>query len=290
MDKCVVLLANGGGAWGYGHLHRTLAVAEELRQREVPVVWWTHTPKEVRQLLPPCPVEWCPDWGRAQEWAGVGRVLYLDLAEQLVPPVHVKELLVHSNAVHLLAMVDGPEEWAGAELRVAPHFGAEAWTFLGMGAVATGPQWMPLRRSCFLERPSGGGYESHGNLLLYRAPVGLNHLEGVRLPTHRPPEGGAHPVAWWRERWRAAVVPASTIAYECMSAGVPVLLREGYNQQIAEAMVAANVAMWCTDHLASRQGGSVARRALKSKAERAKEAVDGKGVERVVDLLVEGLG
>ena len=84
------------------------------------------------------------------------------------------------------------------------------------------------------------------------------------------------------------MVPPSTIAYECMAMGIPVFL-PGLAKQIperlhgiAQEMVLANVARWVD------QSWSWQRRHLKKLGEAGPRAVDGRGAERVADLLLGG--
>ena len=280
--KNILLVADAGGEIGWGHAMRTLAVAEALEGR-ASVRWLTSTPKEIRGLNPPCPVD--------------GRMEKDELSKGAQDAVLVdrRDFQILSGGKpnpldrRVWYMIDHGTGLPGTQ-RICPHFGAESRDW-GPGMVATGPRWMPLRGE--IRSPPGpqynwNAYNPKGKVLTYRA--GTTEPNAVILsdnPTRR----------WWTQGpYRYAIAPPSTIAYECMALGIPVYVvsLEGYPTEIGDAMVQAGVAMWYADSqeyggldgVFKAKGGDMTYRQIMAK--RAREHVDGRGAERVANLLLGG--
>lgn len=275
--KNILLVADAGGEVGWGHVMRTLAVAEALEGR-ASVRWLTSTPEAIRGLDPPCPV------GTKSE--GVGQLAWTEPSAWVLTDGKPTEELAEERACAWEVVDFGTGE--GRLSRICPHFGAESRDW-GSGMVATGPRWMPLRRDfvrdaqidCDWLDLNYEPYAKDGKLLTYRADA-VNALAG--MPDKDVVslfDVNAKDRKWWTEGpYRYAIVPPSTIAYECMALGIPVLLVpvEGQSREIGDAMVAAGVAYWYSDG-----GGD-----LEPIAKRARKHVDGWGAERVANLLLGG--
>lgn len=257
--KRILLVADAGGEIGWGHAMRTLAVAEELVQRSgVQAVWVTNTPREVHSLKPPVPVS---------ERGLPGDVWLLDIGKSYPHPL--------PSDVAVWNMIDHGVGVEGTN-RICPHFGAEERDW-GPGAVVCGPRWMPLRKELVgypleLGHPPEyyprDGYDAEEQVLAYRGPGGIPRAHDL--------SGGE---VWWERKWSRAIVPPSTIAYECMALGIPVSLVPLPNDQprdVGAAMVKAGVARWF---------GTGAKRPVVPMAEAARAAVDGLGASRIADLL-----
>lgn len=277
----IILVADASPEIGWGHAMRTLAVAQALNQYTglvgtagnyygLSVVWATNTPEAIRKLGPPCPVS---DVGARVPSAGATHLVDL-------PSVAYSGTANSPETFRVVAMVDAPDQWLGADIRICPHFGSESWDW-GLGAVCTGPQWMPLRD---LITPHGLAlYNPDAPVLAYRPPkdwtLGLC-AEGAE--PHQLAVGGGE--SWWKKAWCSAVVPASTISYECMRSGIPVVLhKEGQGEEherIMKGMVEAGVAsIW---------GDNVTTLTMEARAKKAHRLVDGQGAERVAGLLMAG--
>lgn len=297
MTERVLLYANGSGKWGWGHIHRALAVAWELSRRGILALWVTETPAAVRSMGPPCPVAWTgPDPARAlTDWGSRYRAerLLADVPEDRATEGVVERALGYPTGIQrAVAVIDRPTDWSTADVRVAPHFGADQWPFPGWGAVCAGPWWVPLAPQFRLPADETRWGRARP-LLTYRAPS-LGRSEGiVPLPNRRAgvESGGETPLAWWEHSWGAAVVPASTIAYEAMALGIPVLFLEGaeVNPELAEAMIRAGVARRYEPPDATPSAAAAANTTaqMAEAAQRARALVDGGGTERIVDLLME---
>ena len=262
----IILVADASPEIGWGHAMRTLAVAQALEDRGEPMVWVTNTLEAVRKLGPPCPVRSARGWNIK----GGDTVLF-----DLPPLPYGGKPRTAPEGTRILAMVDSPEEdWPLPHIKICPHFGAESWDF-GQHLVCTGPRWMPLRDLLpFSTRHHM--YNQDGPVLAYRAPkdwtLGLC-AEGPE--PHELAAGSGE--RWWEKEWSAAVVPASTIAYECMFLGIPVLLT-GDMAGVGQGMIDAGAACFW----AAPCQTSVVR------ALRARHLVDGRGAGRVAALLMEG--
>ena len=133
-------------------------------------------------------------------------------------------------AEDLWAIVDAMPTNPTAAGFIYPHFGAVPIpgfpTFVG-------PQWMPLRRAFGYGHPFMG-CERKGRVS-YRAPKDLRDYE--------PLMGSAQDVCRALSAAEAAWVPASTVAYEALAVGCPVVLNDaGSIPAIGDAMVEAGVA------------------------------------------------
>lgn len=277
--KKILLVADAGGEIGWGHAMRTLAVAEELSGRSgVQAVWVTETPKEVHSLKPPIPIYACGPHEDMSSQHGSADFVLIDLSGELYPAFGE----YNSDDYRVWYMVDHGTGLQGTN-RICPHFGAEERDW-GPGAVVCGPRWMPLRK------PIGGNvwtgeprYSALAPVLLYRAPDGIETLLNKAARSSRRLTEGEE---WWCKQWSGAIVPPSTIAYECMRLGIPVSLVQLPNDQprdVGDAMVKAGVADsyaksgYPQRHLDSRERWKT--------TSRIKRLVDGRGAERVADLL-----
>jgi len=262
----ILLVADGGGKLGWGHAMRTLAVAQELKDRaNVAVRWATSTPSAIRGLGPPCPVS---EWPGPKTWA---TSLFVDGAFTMKPDGEPRD--------QTWVMVDhgtGPEGYN----RICPHFGAASRGWRS-GSICTGPAWMPLRRGVAF----GGTADIRRNRYDKSAPV-------LRYNGSGDPDLGS----WWFKNWSLAIVPPSVIAYECMALGIPVLLVPLPNDQpndIVDAMVEAGVA-WryhgegTENYIADKHTAKGMRKSLEERATLARSYIDGRGAERIADLLLEG--
>lgn len=270
----ILLVADAGGEIGWGHAMRMLAVAEELAGRSGrQAVWVTETPREVHSLKPPIAIYACgPHEGMNPQHATADAVL-IDLPGEESPGFWEYD----ANDYRLWHMVDHGTGLKGTN-RICPHFGAEDRDW-GPGAVVCGPRWMPLREEFIDWRPfnrHATRYDPEGKVLAYRAnDAVMQEISDRGEQAHRM-HGG---YKWWTEKWSGAVVPASTIAYECMVLGIPVALLPLPNDQpndVGEAMIQAGVARWWDSRHPSKVEDRIAA---------ARAAVDGRGAERVADLL-----
>jgi hypothetical protein len=259
----IILVADASPEIGWGHAMRTLAVAQVLEDRGVPMVWITNTQKEILLMKVPCPV------GTEQVAKAIeGQAVLIDFPVEPAMTVALEE-----ESCTRVLMVDEPRSGIGPRaITVAPHFGAEDWDF-GTGAVCTGPRWMPLRKEVESE---GSGFLATARTLAYRLPEGFSWKWDN--PEVLNPGGSA---GWWTKGWSLAVVPASTVAYECMALGIPVLLT-GDISGIGQAMIDAGVASYWA------RGVDMTPEDLRVKARIGKQAVDGGGAERVANLLLSG--
>jgi hypothetical protein len=263
--KNILLVADAGGEIGWGHAMRTLAVAEALVEMgQACVRWMTTTPEAIRGLNPLCPVAM---WPGPYAWASGLFVDGLKMKENEEPREETWIVVDNGN---------GREGYN----RICPHFGAEKRDW-GSGMVATGPMWMPLRHELAFQ-PSL--YDTGGKILSYR--VNLAALIKDVYPTEvigLEELGGR---SWWLEGpYRYAIVPPSVIAYECMVLGIPVYLvpLEGQSTEIGDAMVDLGVAFWYRED--EKSGPNSVRDAM---AKHARSLVDGRGAERVANLLLGG--
>ena len=254
----ILLVADAGGDIGWGHAMRMLAVAEELAGRSgVQAVWLTTTPAAVRQLKPPCPVELVPNTPEVVTRTSDAFLVDLSAPNPGWPTEGVWYMVDHGVGL------EGTN-------RICPHFGAEGRDW-GPGAVVCGPRWMPLRKEIvgWTDLPEDyARYDPAGGTFAYRAPMEIQDA-------HHLTEGER----WWERKWSLAIVPPSTIAYECMALGIPIALLPLPNDQpddVGVAMHDAGVAR------ALHRDGRYVDTYM---AERARAAVDGRGVERVADLL-----
>lgn len=265
--KRILLVADASPGIGWGHAMRTLAIAQEL-EGLASVRWATNTPEAIRGLDPPCPVG---GFELPPEGTRLPQIILADGVARRVTEMGVGEWNVVDHGTPLEGIN-----------RICPHFGAESRDW-GAGMVATGPQWMPLRREVM--DYSHIIYNADGKILTYRA--GAENIvdwketadeDAVTLFDVSPQ------FKWWEHGpYRYAIVPPSTIAYECMALGIPVLLvpLEGQSTEIGDAMVKAGVAEWYSDAGLSLPGH------LDPMAELAHKHVDGRGAERVANLLME---
>ena len=264
----IILVADASPEIGWGHAMRTLAVAQALEEYYVPVVWVTNTPEVIRRLGPPCPV-------MAKTYPnslslGLPVSLFVDAPEESLWHTWAAGARNCSKA-RVVQMVDkdGPPLYETI-WRICPHFGSEGWDW-GLGAVCTGPRWMPLRRELLM---SASGYGSKGRVLGYRC----NRPDGEPYETYADVlemKGGED---WWTCDWSGVLTPAATLAYECMHLDIPVMLVPGVNDAIGQNMVEAGVALWWAKDLDTND--------LSRNRDRAMAAVDGGGAERVASLLM----
>ena len=266
--KKILLVADAGGEIGWGHAMRTLAVAEELAQRSnVQAIWVTETPDAVRSLNPPLSVD-SGGQESLENRARTGRHSALvDLPKLIRLPLDEKRCWYMID--HGIGFVDTN--------RICPHFGAEERDW-GPGAVVCGPRWMPLRAGYNYRRTVTEGTPS---VLVYRGGDRLRkEISEAGLTLSLPHLDATED--WAKRRWSCAVVPASTIAYECMAMKIPVLLLSEPNDELAKTMVAAGAALnYSQDAL--RVMVEPRRKVLT--ADIARDHVDGGGAERVADLL-----
>lgn len=147
-----------------------------------------------------------------------------------------------------------------------PHFGAQP---IENRPTLVGPRWMPLRKVFRQIHQSKAKAETWGG---YRVPQ--ERREGiVAFPEGTDP--------WpWLETTTGLVCPPSTIAYEAMSQGRPVLIHDGHSYpEIARAMFAAGVA-------ASLDIAPLPASHRDILAESGRRAVDGMGAQRIVEALL----
>ena len=263
--KKILLVADAGGEIGWGHGMRMLAVAEELNGRSgTQTAWLTTTPKEIRQLAPPCPVELAPI--SPEVITRTSDAFLVDLPEP--NPTWPTEGVWY--------MVDHGTGKPGSN-RICPHFGAEERDW-GPGAVVCGPRWMPLHKTT---TPRRDRYDATRPLLCYRTSDDtMREMSDMGWRGERI-HGG---YAWWEHKWAGAVVPSSVIAYECMAVGIPVMLVPLPNDQpntIGDAMVEAGLARWFGQAMFVEDS----RDALGERAAKARATVDGLGASRIADLL-----
>ena len=264
--KRILLVADGGGKLGWGHAMRTLAVAHAIKDRaNVALRWATSTPSAIRGLDPPCPV-------LAYKHTG----LNLDgLVEDVDAALIDLRFPLRDYGLGAWYMVDHGTGLDGTN-RICPHFGAENRDW-GAGSVCTGPRWMPLRREVVLGPE--WSYNHKAPVLTYKLPPGTvlpNNTAGIEeIEEH---------ARWFERSWWFAIVPPSTIAYELMAVGVPVLLVDPPHDQpkdIGQAMVDAGVADWW--HTEMWVCG-----AYDFQAQVDAVGIDGRGADRIADLLTEG--
>lgn len=262
MTPHVILLADAGGTIGWGHAVRQLALAEALVGRKVRTLFVTQT-REALKLDWPCPVWWVEDIEKCE--LTYGAHLVFDFPDDVAEP---------EGAVYRQRVVfeDYGESRLGADLLVGCHFGAPVRepaipAFLG-------PRWAPLRRVFRWGEPGAPRWNAAGS---HGPPI-----------THEP---GSTAFRQSAEKMAAllsmapyAIVPPSMIALECLAVGVPVVLHvPGPKwQPIADAMVAAGVAV--TD---SPEGieAVLDPATAKRMSEAGREAVDGRGAERLAEWL-----
>ena len=221
MTPDVVLLADAGPDIGWGHAMRMYALAEALVERRKRVLFVTRT-REAAEFNWPCPVHVVDGWHDAP------------FSERSVVDIPAGETIRR----RALMFYDYGELVGEPEALVAPHFGARP-----NGAVTfAGPRWMPLRSPFHLRVQTGGTHPRRGrNVLVYVPDAFVGEWGRLMhdIPNAVSPMGmDAESVAALMRTCRAAVVPPSTIAYECMAMGLPVFLyvpHERY-EPIAEAM------------------------------------------------------
>ena len=241
-----------------------MALAEALVAKGVRTLFVTRT-REALRLDWPCPVQ-------------VG-----------TPPsakAHVYDLHdwgAKDGAANVLTFEDYGGLTTGAWAAIDPHFGAAARHGDRIQAGFLGPKWAPLRE------PFG------------RQFLPAQNKSGVFVYGDAPalPKGAPKPVryAGFNARHAAhamtmstlALVPPSMIALECLAVGTPVVLYvPGPKwQPIADAMVQAGVAaIW--DGKDATLGRILADdRERKRMSDAGREAVDGRGADRLAEWLAD---
>lgn len=288
----VTVVAHASDEVGWGHAMRTRAVVEQLVHSAAPTLvrWATVTPEAIRALWPPCAVE---KLGKDTNVYDAARAVLVDV------PTDEWDCAPGGNYFNqTVCMVDSPTQWAGlpGAWRVCPHFGAATWDF-GPGPVLAGPRYMPLRGVLYGYIREGKTYDKQAMALGYKVPEELLEPRGVLRgidPQHLESGGG---MRWWQEKWSGAFVPPSTMAYECMALGLPVVLlpsEQEVHQRVADGMVAAGVAITLKEYT-KRLGwmtkdGPADEYNLKTRTDMAKRAVRVTGAHEVATLLLRLAG
>jgi spore coat polysaccharide biosynthesis predicted glycosyltransferase SpsG len=268
----VILIADAGPEIGWGHAVRQLALAEALCERGVRTLFVTRT-REALALDWPCPVQVVD--GHPHLPAATRTVVCDD-------PTGFERC--DSLRAAPVVFMDYGMVGDAPDLAVCPNFAATSFPW-GYPALL-GPRWAPLR-SEFATRALEPRNENRTGIFVYgNAPALPKECQAVR-PTSMNAKVQAKAIAGCT----LAVVPPSMVALECLALGTPVVLHvPGPKwQPIADAMVQAGVAeIWSgapDDYtLACVLADDGKRRRM---AEAGREAVDGRGSERLVEWLAD---
>ena len=279
----VLVRADGGGEVGWGHLGRSVALAEVLEACGAEVSWACRPERAVERLVgrpPDLALEGAPTlsrlaraeaevlahFARGQDWVIVDH--YGADAEYLG--------LLKAGCSAKLMIFDDHQERHGVDLRLAPMQGSAPKTL-------SGAAYQPVR-ACFSEVPRGGarrgwllalgGADPRDDMrrcleALLAGEVPLTVLASDAIaerqaldPLIAAHQGRARRVAWMDPELartlaasKAALVSASTLSWEALATRTPIVALEvAENQAVVAATLGRALIPTFTDALEASEG------------------------------------
>jgi len=279
MRPTFALLTTAGPEIGMGHAVRMVALATALIRRGRDVVLYSDSLSYITERLRvPCIA--C-DLGTVDAGTSVPPVTVVDAPHRMDLPSGHGAVIVFDDY--------GPPLKQHADIVVNPHVNAADHDY-GFQRVLRGPDWLPLREG-FSGRAVPSAHLRASVVLCVASDrrAEISDLEyRVEMPSWDPESVLSGIMPDFLAGADLAVVPSSTIAYECMAVGTPCLVYAPTPQH--EGIAAAMVKRGCALAYSPKTLADVAQdRALRERLQRTGMAmVDGQGAERLATVL-EGI-